>query len=89
MMYSGIDLHSNNSVVAIIDDADRVVAQKRLPNEITKIVSLLARWQDEMAGVVVEFDLQLVLAGRRAAGRRPPRASRQHGCDQAIQRAEA
>jgi transposase len=54
MMYSGIDLHSNNSVVAIIDDADRVVAQKRLPNEITKIVSFLARWQDEMAGVVVE-----------------------------------
>jgi predicted NBD/HSP70 family sugar kinase len=29
MMYSGIDLHSNNSVIAIIDDADRVVAQKR------------------------------------------------------------
>jgi transposase len=54
MMYSGIDLHSNNSVVAIIDDADRVVAQKRLPNDIKKIVGFLARWQDEMAGVVVE-----------------------------------
>jgi transposase len=54
MMYSGIDLHSNNSVVAIIDDADRVVAQKRLPNDVTKIVGFLARWQDEMAGVVVE-----------------------------------
>jgi transposase len=54
MMYSGIDLHSNNSVVAIIDDADRVVAQKRLPNDITKITGFLARWQDEMAGVVVE-----------------------------------
>jgi transposase len=53
-MYSGIDLHSNNSVVAIIDDADRVVAQKRLPNDVTKIVGFLARWQDEMAGVVVE-----------------------------------
>ena len=54
MMYSGIDLHSNNSVVAIIDDADRIVAQKRLPNDITKIVGLLARWQDDLAGVVVE-----------------------------------
>ena len=54
MMYSGIDLHSNNSVVAIIDDADRIVAQKRLPNDATKIVSFLARWQDELAGVVVE-----------------------------------
>jgi transposase len=54
MMYSGIDLHSNNSVIAVIDDADRVVAQKRLPNEITKIVGFLARWKDELAGVVVE-----------------------------------
>jgi transposase len=54
MMYSGIDLHSNNSVVAIIDDADRVVAQKRLPNDITQIVGFLARWQDDLAGVVVE-----------------------------------
>src|ERR1700731_4850344 len=54
MMYSGIDLHSNNSVVAVIDDVDRVVAQKRLPNDITKIVGFLARWKDELAGVVVE-----------------------------------
>ena len=53
-MYSGIDLHSNNSVIAIIDDGDRVVAQKRLPNDVTKIVGFLARWQDELAGVVVE-----------------------------------
>jgi transposase len=54
MMYSGIDLHSNNSVVAVVDDADRVVAQKRLPNDITKIVDFLARWKDELVGVVVE-----------------------------------
>lgn len=54
MMYSGIDLHSNNSVVAVIDDADRVVAQKRLPNDLMKIASFLSRWKDELAGVVVE-----------------------------------
>jgi transposase len=54
MMYSGIDLHSNNSVVAVVDDGDRVVAQKRLPNDIAKIVGFLARWQDKLAGVVVE-----------------------------------
>ena len=89
MMYSGIDLHSNNSVVAVIDDGDRVVAQKRLPNDIVKITGFLARWQDELAGVVVEFDLQLVLAGRWIAGRRPPCASREHGGDQAVRRTEA
>jgi transposase len=54
MMYSGIDLHSNNCVIAIIDDGDRVVAQKRLPNDVTKIVGFLARWQEQLAGVVVE-----------------------------------
>jgi transposase len=44
MMYSGVDLHSNNSVIAIMDDADHIVAQKRLPNEISKIIGFLARW---------------------------------------------
>jgi transposase len=54
MMYGGIDLHSNNSVVAMIDENDHVVGQKRLPNDLIKIVGFLARWKDELAGVVVE-----------------------------------
>lgn len=54
MKYCGIDLHSSNCVVVVIDDDDRVVAQKRLPNELGKIVGFLARWRDELAGVVVE-----------------------------------
>src|ERR1700738_2163799 len=54
MMYGGIDLHSSSSVVAMIDENDHVVGQKRLPNDLTKIVSFLARWKDELAGVVVE-----------------------------------
>lgn len=36
MKYSGIDLHSNNCVVTVIDDNDKVVAEKRLPNELSK-----------------------------------------------------
>ncbi|MDK9704917.1 MAG: IS110 family transposase [Sulfuritalea sp.] len=54
MKYSGIDLHSNNSVVTVTDDTDRVVAEKRLPNDIGKIVGFLLPWRDELAGVVVE-----------------------------------
>ena len=54
MMYCGIDLHSNNSAIAIIDDSDRVVAQKRLPNDVAKIVGFLVRWQEQLAGIVVE-----------------------------------
>lgn len=36
MKYSGIDLHSNNSVVTVTDEEDRVVAEKRLPNDLGK-----------------------------------------------------
>ncbi len=54
MKYSGVDLHSNNSVVTVTDDTDRVVAEKRLPNDIAKIVGFLLPWRDELAGVVVE-----------------------------------
>ena len=36
MKFSGIDLHSNNSVVLISDEADRIVYQKRLPNDLAQ-----------------------------------------------------
>ena len=69
-MYSGIDLHSNNSVVAVIDEGDRVVAQKRLPNDLTKIISFLARWRDQLAGVVVEstYNWYWLIDGLQEAG---------------------
>jgi transposase len=54
MKYGGIDLHSNNAVVMVMDEEDRVVAHKRLPNELAKIVGFLDPWRDELAAVVVE-----------------------------------
>ena len=70
MKYSGIDLHSNNSVVSVTDEEDRVVAEKRLPNDLTKIVGLLKPWREEMAGVVVEstFNWYWLVDGLQAAG---------------------
>ena len=52
MKYSGIDLHSNNSVVTVMDEADRVVAEKRLPNDLAKIVGFLS------CGAVIVYDGQ-------------------------------
>ena len=43
MKYSGIDLHSNNSVVTVTDEEDRVIAEKRLPNDLAKIVVFCSR----------------------------------------------
>jgi len=54
MKYSGIDLHSNNSLVTVTDEADRVVAEKRLPNELSTILAFLSPWREELMGVVVE-----------------------------------
>lgn len=70
MKYSGIDLHSNNSVVTVTDEGDRVVAEKRMPNELPKILALLAPWQDELVGVVVEstYNWYWLVDGLKAAG---------------------
>ena len=54
MKYSGIDLHSNNSVVSVTDEEDRVVTEKRLSNDLAKILAFLSPWREELAGVVVE-----------------------------------
>jgi len=53
-LYAGIDLHSNNSVIAVIDEQDRVVFQKRLPNELERILLALASFKRWLVGVVVE-----------------------------------
>ena len=42
MKYSGIDLHSNNSVVVVSDEADRVLVRRRVPNDAVAILALLA-----------------------------------------------
>ena len=70
MNYSGIDLHSNNSVVTVTDEEDRVVAEKRLPNELAKILSFLLPWRETLTGVVVEstFNWYWLVDGLQAAG---------------------
>ena len=53
-LYSAIDLHSNNNVLAILDEADRTVRLKRLPNDLPTVLSELAPYRDQLAGVAVE-----------------------------------
>src|SRR5437667_1815486 len=54
MKYSAIDLHSNNSVVVVSDEADRVLVRRRLPNDAAAMLAVLAAHRDERVGVVVE-----------------------------------
>jgi transposase len=53
-LYSGIDLHSTNSVVAVTDEQDRVVYRKRLPNDLETILSALEPYRESLEGLVVE-----------------------------------
>ena len=54
VLYAGIDLHSNNSVVVVQDAADNVVKRGRLPNDLRRVCEWLAPYQADLAGVVVE-----------------------------------
>jgi transposase len=53
-LYGGIDLHSNNSVVALLDEEDRVVYRKRLPNDAAGVLEALAPHREAIVGLVVE-----------------------------------
>ena len=42
-LYAAMDLHCNNSVLTILDERDRVAHERRLPNELPRILTELAR----------------------------------------------
>jgi transposase len=54
MKYCGIDLHSNNSVVIVSDEEDRIVFNQRLPNDLRQIGAVLEPHRAELVGVVIE-----------------------------------
>jgi transposase len=52
--YAGIDLHSSNSYIGIIDEQDRRQFGKRLPNSLTQILVALDPFKKNLEAVVVE-----------------------------------
>ena len=68
--YSGIDLHSNNSLVVVTDETDRVVCRRRVPNELAKVLELLEPYREELVGVAVEstYNWYWLVDGLQAAG---------------------
>lgn len=53
-LYGGIDLHSNNNLTVLIDEQDKVVFEKRLPNDLESIIGELSVYRESLLGVVVE-----------------------------------
>jgi transposase len=68
--YSGIDLHSNNCVVVVSDEEDHMCCEKRVPNDLAKVIALLEPFRAELVGIAVEstFNWYWLVDGLRAAG---------------------
>ena len=47
-LYCGIDLHSNNHYVSIIDQQDKRLKEKRLSNDLTKTIAWLEPYRKDL-----------------------------------------
>jgi len=52
--YAGIDLHSSNSYIGVIDEQDRRLYGKRHPNKLSNILQVFEPFKDSLVGIVVE-----------------------------------
>ncbi len=69
-LYCGIDLHSNNHVAVVIDEEDRRIVEKRLPNNLQATLDLLAPYRDRLVSIAVEstFNWYWLVDGLMDAG---------------------
>ena len=68
--YAGIDLHSSNSYIGIIDEQDGRHFSKRLPNSLTQILVALEPFKKDLKAVVVEstYNWYWLVNGLQEAG---------------------
>ena len=69
-LYCGIDLHSTNHLVTVIDKQDRRVYEKRLPNEIEATLRALEPMRETLSAIAVEstFNWYWLVDGLNDAG---------------------
>jgi len=52
--YAGIDLHSSNNFIGIINEQDERLYQKRIPNNLNDVLTALDPFKESLEGIVVE-----------------------------------
>jgi len=69
-LYAGIDLHSNNNVLVVLDEQDRVLFSKRLPNQLDIVLGALRDCPGEVQGIAVEstYNWYWLVDGLQVAG---------------------
>ena len=70
MHYAAVDLHSNQSVLVLIDERDRQVWKGRLDNDLERILLALAPFREKLAAVAVEstYNWYWLVDGLKEAG---------------------
>jgi len=53
-LYSGLDLHSTNTYIGILDIDFKRIFKKRIPNNLDLILETLQPFKDQLKGLVVE-----------------------------------
>jgi transposase len=68
--YGGIDLHSDNVYIVIINEDDKIIYEKRLSNNLGGILEALSTYQNRLAGLVVEstYNWYWLVDGLQATG---------------------
>jgi hypothetical protein len=71
-LYCGIDLHSNNHVMTVIDAEDRRLYERRLPNDLAITKAALEPFRAQLVAVAVEstFNWYWLVDGLMDAGTR-------------------
>lgn len=69
-LYSAVDLHSNNHFLSIIDEQDKRIVEKRLPNDLSMTLKALEPYRSGISGIAVEstFNWYWLVDGLMAAG---------------------
>jgi transposase len=69
-LYAAIDLHSNNGVLVVIDESDKKVYERRLPNDLESVLVALAPYKESVEAIAIEstFNWYWLVDGLMSAG---------------------
>ena len=69
-LYAASDLHSNNNVLVILDEQDRVIRKRRLPNQLAAVLAELEPYRESIEAIAVEstYNWYWLVDGLKEAG---------------------
>jgi len=68
--YGAIDLHSNNNVIVVIDEQDKILLKRKVPNDLGAVLDALSMVREPICGIAVEstYNWYWLVDGLQEAG---------------------